>query len=156
MFTRWTARTILVALIAVLAFGAFVAAQPAAAAGTSSVTVHARLCPTGPLNDFFTDCHGNAMTDQAFRITGRTSQWVNASGNVTFNQVDSGSYVVALSSGDQPNEFLQLRAYCSDSNVGGPAWEVPVRSTAQASFRIWVDPGQAIVCDVYYIPESAQ
>jgi hypothetical protein len=156
MSTQWRARSVLFALIAVLTLSLLVSVAPAAAANTASVTVHARICPIGQLNDLFTDCHGNPMTDQAFRLGSRTSKLVNSRGNVTFNEVAPGSYVVALTSGDQPNEFLHLRAFCSDSNVGGPATEVLVRSTAQASFRVNVIAGQAIVCDVYYLPESGQ
>ncbi len=59
------------------------------------------------------------------------------------------------SGGDQPNEFLVLRAFCSDSNVGGPAREVEVRPTQHASFYVDVWAGQAVVCDVYWIPEDA-
>jgi hypothetical protein len=153
MSTQWRARSILFALIAVLALGSLVSVAPAAAATTSSVTVHARICPTGPLNDLFTDCHDNPMTGQAFRLGTRTSKFVNSRGNVTFNQVAAGSYVVALSSGDQPNEFLTLRAFCSDQHGSGKATEYRVRLTAQASFRLNVGSGQRIICDVYWIPE---
>jgi hypothetical protein len=156
MSAQWRVRSILVTLIALLAFGSLLSAAPTSAADTSSVTVHARICPLGPLTDFFTDCHHRPMTNQAFRLDARTSKFVNSRGNVTFNQVFPGSYVVALTAGNQPNEFLHLRAFCSDSNVGGPAKEVTVRSTAQASFRVNVGFGQAIVCDLYYLPESGQ
>lgn len=156
MSTPWRIRSILLALIASLAFGSFVAVAPASATHTASLTIHARICPIGNLTDLFTDCHDNPMTDQAFRISGRSSKWVNAQGNVAFHAIVPGSYVVALSAGDQPNEFLRLRAFCSDQNGSRAVTEYRVRSTAQASFRLPVLAGQAIVCDVYWIPESGQ
>lgn len=156
MSTQRRVRSILFTLVAVLALGSLVSVAPATAADTSSITIHARICPTGPLTDLFTDCHDNPMTDQAFRLGSRTSKFVNSRGNVAFNQVSPGSYVVALSAGDQPNEFLTLRAFCSDQNKHGVAKEYRVRSTAQASFRINVTSGQRIICDVYWIPESGQ
>jgi hypothetical protein len=145
----------LVATVAMLAFGVLAFAAPANAASTS-VTIHARICPVSGVTDYFKDCHPNPVTNAAFRLDHSGSKWVNGSGNVTFSNVSAGSHIVALTSGDQPNEFLHLRAYCSDSNTGSAAIEVTVRSTSQASFRVPVKTGQAVVCDVYWIPESGQ
>jgi len=143
----------LIALIAIVAVGVLAFAAPTSAASTS-VTIHARICPGSGVTDLFTDCHPHPVTNAAFRLDHRTSMWTNSRGNVTFNAVTAGSHIVALTAGNQPNEFLHLRAFCSDSNTGAKAVEVAVRSTSQASFRVSVATGQAIVCDVYWIPES--
>jgi hypothetical protein len=145
----------LVSLLAVIALGVMAFAAPASAS-TTSVTIHARICPSSGVTDYFTDCHPNPVTNAAFRLDHRTSRFVNgATGNLTFHDVTAGSHIVALTAGDQPNEFLHLRAYCSDANTGSPAVEETVHSTSQASFRVSVSTGQRIVCDVYWIPESA-
>lgn len=155
MFRRHGPRFGLYSLIAILAFGVMALASPASAASTT-VTIHARICPAHGVTDLFKDCHSHAVTNASFRLDHSGSKHVNNKGNVTFSNVAAGSHIVALTGGDQPNEFLHLRAFCSDSNTGGTAVEYKVRSTTQASFRISVKTGQALVCDVYWIPESGQ
>ena len=59
------------------------------------------------------------------------------------------------SGGDQPNELFVLRAFCSDANVGGPAWEIEVRPTQHASSYVDLWAGQAVVFAVYLIREDA-
>jgi hypothetical protein len=99
----------LVALAAMVALGLMAFALPANAASTS-VTIHARICPVNGVTDYFKDCHSHPVTNAAFRLDHSGSKWVNGSGNATFSNVAAGSHIVALTAGDQPNEFLHLRA----------------------------------------------
>jgi hypothetical protein len=145
-------RSIFVVLAAVLALGTLTSVAPAIAAGESSVVIHARLCPDRTLTDLFVDCHAfPAPEGTAFRLGGRTSKFVNVRGNIAFNKVLPGSYVIALTAGQQPGNMFDLKAVCSDQNGGGQSIKMRVRETAQASFRLTVGSGQRIICDVYWV-----
>jgi hypothetical protein len=147
-------RSILITLATVLTLGTLTSVAPATAAGESSVVIHARLCPDRTLADLFSDCHDfPAPQGTAFRLDGRKSKFVNERGNIAFNQVSPGSYIIALTAGQQPGNMFDLKAICSDQNSGGQLIKVRVRETAQASFRVNVGSGQRIICDVYWVLE---
>lgn len=120
----------------------------------SSITIHSRLCPLGgPTTDIFTDCHPHPATDEAFRVNLHSSQWVNSSGNTTFSGLGSGTRTVWLSIGDQPNEFLHERVFCSAD--GAPAHELAISTSGGlAHFSFWLGGSSNVTCDYYFIPES--
>jgi len=144
--------------IAAVLFGV-IAAPASAAASTSSVTIHARLCPTGgPTHDIFTDCHPHpAWAGTAYKINGHGSKTINGSGNLTFSGLGSANRTITQTAGYEPNEFLKVRAFCSAD--GGTAVEVPVKSTSsepRAHFSFFLNANSHVTCDVYFIPVSGQ
>lgn len=148
-----------VALIVAIAVSLFAAASPASAAARGSITIHSRICPTTmPAgSNIFDQCHGRPGPEGArFKIDNRQSKDINASGNVSFGQVTSGDHRVVLTSDFQPNEFLHVRAFCTNTVTGSGPHETPVRSGNQAYFWVWLAPGGKLVCDVYFIPESGR
>jgi hypothetical protein len=150
-------RTLLVGLFAALALMLGVTVAPASAATyTASVTIHARLCPTGgPTTDIFTDCHPHpAWAGTKFKINNKSSKAINSAGNVTFSGLGAGYRTVTETAGYQPNEFLHVRVFCSAD--GGAAVELPIsQSGGLAHFSFWLDAGSHVTCDYYFIPESA-
>lgn len=144
--------------IAAVLLGA--AAAPASAATyNSSVTIHARLCPTGgPTHDIFTDCHPHpASPGTAYKINGHGSKTINGSGNLTFSGLGSATRTITQTAGYEPNEFLKVRAFCGAD--GGTAVEVPVSSSSaepRAHFSFFLGVNSHVTCDVYFIPESGQ
>jgi hypothetical protein len=151
-------RMLLVSSLAVFAIMLGIAAAPASAASyNASVTIHARLCPTGgPTIDIFTECHPHpAWAGTAYRINGHGSKVINSSGNVTFSGLGAATRTITQTAGYQPNEFLHVRAFCSAD--GGAANEVAVKSTSSnpnAHFSFYLNAGSHVTCDVYFIPES--
>jgi hypothetical protein len=133
-------------------------AGPAAAANTGRIILHVRQCPPGqPTVDIFTDCHSHpAPADTAFKINGHASKFVSSQGNIKFDRLGAGTRTLTLTSGQQPNEFLRMRVYCSDRGTDNPAVELPVHTGPQAYFQVHLAAGQYILCDVYFIPESGQ
>lgn len=153
-------RVFLVSSLAALALllGA-ISAPVSAATFNSSVTIHARLCPTGgPTHDIFTDCHGNpAWPGTKFKINNKSSKTINSAGNVTFSGLGAATRTVTQTAGYQPNEFLKVRAFCSAN--GGVAVEVPVTassSSPDAHFSFVLGANSHVTCDYYFIPESGK
>lgn len=153
-------RTLIVSLLAAVAIMLGVASAPASAATyNASVTIHARLCPTGgPTTDIFTDCHPHpAFAGTAFMINGHGSRAINSSGNVTFSYLGAATRTVTQTAGYQPNEFLKVRVFCSAD--GGRAVELPVTansSAPNAHFSFYLNAGSQVTCDYYFIPESGK
>jgi hypothetical protein len=155
-------RLFAVALIAVVALSLFATASPASAATRGSITIHSRICPvnmpTG--SNIYDQCHSHPGPEGArFKIDNRQSKDVNASGNVSFGQVTSGDHLVTLTSDFQPNEFLHMRAFCTNLTTGSGPNEAPIifpSSSGQAQFWVYLASGGKLVCDVYFIPESGR
>ena len=153
-------RTLLVSSLAAVAVLLEVAAAPISAATyTSTVTIHARLCPTGgPSTDIFTGCHPyKAWSGTAYKINHHGSKVVDGSGNLTFSGLGAATRTVTQTAGYQPNEFLKVRAFCSAD--GGDATEVPVEANSanpNARFSFALGANSDVTCDVYFIPESGK
>ncbi len=151
---------LLVSSLAAFAIMLGIVAAPASAATyNASVTIHARLCPVGgPTHDIFTDCHSHpAWPGTAFKINNHGSKVINSSGNVTFSGLGAATRTVTQTAGNQPNEFLKIRAYCSADGAVG--YEVIVKSDAgnpNAHFSFQLTAGSHVTCDVYFLPESGQ
>ena len=151
---------LLVSSLAVFAIMLGIVAAPASAATyNASVTIHARLCPTGgPTTDIFKDCHGTpAWPGTAFKINNHGSKAINSSGNVTFYGLSAATRTVTQTAGYGPNEFLKVRAYCGAD--GAKAVEVPVKadsSNPNAHFSFKLNAGEKVTCDYYFIPESGK
>src|SRR5262245_9187914 len=128
-----------------------VSSHGAAAASSTTLTLHARRCPLGqPTTDIFTDCHGHpASSKNTYSVDGGASKQVNASGNVGFT-VGAGGHTVTQTGGQFTNELLHERIYCSRN--GGAAKVLSVG--ADSRFAITLKAGDQAVCDLYYIPES--
>ncbi len=134
----------------------------AGAAGRGGIVIHPRLCPfdLAPGDSLFEECHGTPGPDDVtFRVDSRREKAIDSRGNVSFGQVTAGDHLVILTTDYQPNEFLQLRAFCSNINpttgTTGPN-EAAIQSTDQASFYVRVGAGSKLVCDVYFFRESGQ
>lgn len=134
----------------------------AGAASRGGIVIHPRLCPfdLGPGDSLFEECHGTPGPDGVtFTIDNRREKVMDSRGNVSFGSVTAGDHLVILTTDYQPNEFLQLRAFCSNINpttgTTGPN-EATIRTTDQASFYVRVGAGSKLVCDVYFIRESGR
>ena len=153
-------RVLLVSTFAIVAVMFGVVVAPASAASyNSSVTIHARLCPTGgPTHDIFTDCHPHAAwAGTAYKINNHGSKTINGSGNLTFSSLGAGNRTITQTGGYESNEFLKVRAFCSAD--GGAAVEVPVKSNSaepRAHFSFFLQANSHVTCDVYFIPESGR
>src|SRR5215213_9905378 len=77
-------------------------------------------------------------------------------GNVSFGQVTSGDHLVTLTASWQPNEFLRMKVYCTNTVTGSGPNEAPIIYGNQAKFWVWLAPSGKLVCDVYFLPESGQ
>ena len=155
-FSRLFAIT-LVAVVAMTVLGLF---SPASATHTrGSIHIHARICPLElPANaQLFRDCHDFAgPSGAAFKIDNRQSKDIASDGNVSFGQVTAGDHLVTLTSDFQPNEFLAVRAFCSNSATGTGPNEATILYGDQAQFWVRVAPASRLTCDVYFIPESGR
>ena len=157
MFTLRSVRSMALALVLAFVVGApaFVSAAPA----RGSIHIHARICPLNmPAgSNLFDQCHGHPGPDgAAFKVDSRQSKTIGASGNVSFGRTTAGDHLVTLTSDFQPNEFLQVRAFCSNLATGTGPNEATILHGDQAQFWVRVAPGSRLVCDVYFIPESGQ
>jgi hypothetical protein len=124
-----------------------------------SIHIHARVCPLVlPANaQLFRDCHGfPGPSGAAFKIDSRQSKGIASNGNVSFGRVTAGDHLVTLTSDFQPNEFLRVRAFCSNLATGTGPNEATILYSDQAQFWVRVAPGSQLVCDVYFIPESGR
>lgn len=134
----------------------------AGAAARGGIVIHPRLCPfdLGPGDSLFEECHDTPGPDDVtFKVDTRREKGLDSRGNVSFGSVTAGDHLVTLTTDYQPNEFLQLRALCSNINpttgTTGPN-EATIRTTEQASFYVRVGAGSKLVCDVYFIRESGR
>ena len=153
-------RLVAVALLAVVAMSMMGAVSPVSAEHTrGSILIHARVCPLElPANaQLFRDCHGYpGPSGAAFKIDNRMSKGIASNGNVSFGRATAGDHLVTLTSDFQPNEFLRVRAFCSNLATGTGPNEATILYGDQAQFWVRVAPGSQLVCDVYFIPESGQ
>jgi hypothetical protein len=159
MFSLRATRRLVVSGLLTLSF-AVLALPGSAAAGTASITIHARYCPAGePTTDIFADCHGfPADPITTFKLNGHGPKTVNSRGNLRYSNLTAGTRTITLVSENQPFEFVHLRVWCSVPSTGVPAVEKAVRinDLGQAYFRYALKAGQQVVCDVYWIFESGQ
>jgi hypothetical protein len=156
--SRWS-RLVAVALMFAFALTLIGPASSADAAARGSIHLHSRICPTSmPAgSNIYDQCHHRPGPEGArFKIDSRQSKDINASGNVSFGSVTAGDHLVVLTSDFQPNEFLHLRAFCTNLGTGSGPNEAPIHFGNQASFWVYVAPGSQLVCDVYFLPESGQ
>lgn len=153
-------RFVALALIAAFAMSLLSFASPAGAAGTrGSITIHSRICPTTmPAgSNIYDQCHHRPGPDGAkFKIDNRQSKSINSSGNVSFGQVTSGDHLVTLTATWQPNEFLKMKVYCTNTVTGSGPNEAPIIYGNQAKFWVWLAPNGKLVCDVYFLPISGR
>jgi LPXTG-motif cell wall-anchored protein len=119
---------------------------------SASLTVHQRLCG----EDYeggspFDECHDVLVGDSyEFTIDGpvnATAATDEATGNVTFDELDAGTYDVF---GGVPGEFVVKEVYCSDI-ASGEAVALDVEAIANG-VRVDVAAGAEVVCDVYEHP----
>jgi hypothetical protein len=153
-------RFIAIALIVAFATSLVATAAPARAADTrGSITLHSRICPTSMPSgsDIFDQCHHRPGPDGAkFKVDTRQSKSIDASGNVSFGQVASGDHLVTLTASWQPNEFLGMAVFCTNTVTGSGPNEASIIYGNQAKFWVWLAPNGKLVCDVYFLPESGQ
>ena len=149
-----------VAMFAVLVASVMGSFSPASAEHTrGSVHIHARICPLNmPAGSFlFDQCHSRPGPDGAeFTVDNRVPKGINSSGNVSFGRVTAGDHLITLTSDFQPNEFLKVRAFCSNVTLGSGPNEAFIRQGDQADFWVRVGSGSMLVCDVYFIPISGR
>ncbi len=121
-------------------------------AGAGSLEIHKRVCPGGPLaGNIFDECHGNPPAQTvAFSIDGGAPIAVDASGNLLVTGLEAGSHLVSETEGP-PLEFVDLRVFCAVDGSGIEAAELP---TDGPNFTVDIGPDQAVICDVYNIPEN--
>ena len=160
MLTSRLPRFVAVALLAAFAMSLLSFASPAGAADTrGSITLHSRICPTNMPSgsNIFDQCHNRPGPDGAkFKIDNRQSKSINSAGNVSFGQVTAGDHLVTLTAAWQPNEFLGMKVYCTNTVTGSGPHEAPIIYGNQAKFWVWLAPKGKLVCDVYFLPESGQ
>lgn len=153
-------RLVAVALVAVFAMSMLAAVSSVSADHTrGSIMIHARVCPVElPANgQLFHDCHGHPGPEGAsFKIDNRQSKDIAANGNVSFGRVTAGDHLVTLTSDFQPNEFLGMRAFCTNMATASGPHEATILHGDQAQFWVRVAPGSQLICDVYFIPESGR
>lgn len=156
--SRWS-RFVAIAVLFGFALTLLGSASPANAAARGSIHIHSRICPLSMPSgsNIFDQCHHRPGPDGArFKIDSRQSKTINDSGNVSFGSVTAGDHKVVLTSNWQPNEFLGMRVYCTNTGTGSGPNEAPIIYGNQASFWVYVAPGSKLVCDVYFLPESGQ
>ena len=153
-------RLIVIALIATFAISLVSAASPARAElARGSVVIHSRICPLHmPAGSMLFDlCHPHGGPSGAeFTVDHRVPKTINSSGNVSFGRVTAGDHLITLTSDFQPNEFLGMRAFCSNVTLGSGPNEATILRGDQAQFWVRVGIGSQLVCDVYFLPESGQ
>jgi hypothetical protein len=133
------------------------APRPAAAqhGDMATLTIHSRFCPPGYAgNDIFEDCHGNpGIQGVQFGIQGprNASGTPGASGNLTFSELPAGAYLVRNT---LPADLQRPAVYCSHGD-GEAATRLEIDTAGpEPSVRIDLDPGEALICDWYTIPEA--
>jgi hypothetical protein len=152
----WTFASLLMVLSAV---APMIGGSASAATPRGSIHLHARLCPTSmPAgSNLFDQCHSRSAPDGTnFKIDSRQSKGANTAGNVSFGKVTAGDHLVTLTSDWQPNEFLHVRAFCTNLATGSGPNEATILYGDQMQFWVRVAPGSKLVCDFYFMPESGQ
>lgn len=149
-------RTLLVTAIAAIALLLGAAPMSASAASNASVTLHVRLCPAGePTANIFADCHAHPIfAGTMYKLNGHGSKTVDSSGNIAYSGLGAGVRTVTQTGGQEPNEFLVVRAFCSSD--GGRAVEETVVKSPQSHFSFNLQSGAHVTCDVYFIRESGR
>ena len=160
MRTFGITRLFAVAIIAALALSVLGSTSPAQAElARGSVTIHSRICPLD-LPDgaqLFNACHSEPGPDGAeFTVDKRVPKAIRSNGNVSFGRVTAGDHLITLTADWQPNEFLGMRAFCSNVTLGSGPNEATILRGDQAQFWVRVGAGSQLVCDVYFIPESGR
>ncbi len=108
-------------------------------------------------SNLFDQCHDTAGPEGAeFTIDNRQPKGIDSNGNVSFGRATAGDHLVTLTSDFQPNEFLKVRAFCSNLATGTGPNEATILYGDQAQFWVRVAPGSKLVCDVYFMPISGQ
>jgi hypothetical protein len=153
-------RLLAVAIIATLALSVLGAVSPAKAElARGSVMIHSRVCPLNlPAGSMlFDDCHSHPGPSGAeFTVDNRAPKAIGANGNVSFGRVTAGDHLVTLTADWQPNEFLGMRAFCSNSVGGSGVHEATILRGDQAQFWVRVGAGSQLTCDLYFIPSSGR
>ena len=148
------------AFVAVLVtVSSLLSSQVAAAEPRGSIHIHARLCPqVMPAgSNLFDQCHDTPGPEGAeFTVDSRVPKGINAAGNVSFGRTTAGDHLITLTSDFQPNEFLRVRAFCSNLATGTGPNEATFLYGDQAQFWVRVAPGSRLVCDVYFMPISGR
>ncbi len=125
----------------------------AAAADTSTLTIHKRVCPAGQvITDIFEDCH-DILPEQTveFTLDDGVPRAVDDEGNTSFTELAAGTYTVAEVEGP-PLDFVHLRVWCSvQGTTTNPAEEMTVDLN---TFDVTLKAGEEVVCDVYNIAED--
>ena len=124
-----------------------------------SIFIHPRICPLNmPAGSFlFDQCHDFPGPEGVeFKVDNRVPKGMNENGSVTFGRVTAGDHLITLTSDFQPNEFLKMRAFCSNVTLGSGPNEAFIRSGDQVDFWVRVGVGSRLVCDVYFIPISGR
>jgi len=143
-----------------------------AQSGTATLTIHSRFCPPGyDGTDIFADCHGNpgllAIEYSANRFTDSPSAMPDsdgfrkavpdAEGNITFEDLPSGSYHVES---NLPAEGQHPAIYCSPGDGSEPTYYAAGASRERYAsietydFEITLIEGDSITCDWYTLPDS--
>ena len=136
----------LVAVVLVVSQVGFAAAQ-----GSGTIEIHARVCPSDAPGNLFDDCHGNPPSQPfSYSLNGGTSAFVDADGNVSFTGLTAGTYNVSQTEGI-PLEFANLRVFCSVQTADPVVVE---EVTDGPNFSVALADGEHVVCDVYSIPEN--
>ncbi|MFL5759304.1 MAG: hypothetical protein ACJ789_06175 [Thermomicrobiales bacterium] len=126
--------------------------QASAGTGTSSITIHNRICPTGYTGTaYFADCHGNPQTSHLeFTIDGPMTETfaTGDDGNVAFQALPAGTYDI---SGGVPGEFASTVVYCSAND--DPNNQVATTMTG-TGYSLELADNSDVICDWYNIPED--
>ena len=153
-------RLLAVAIIAITALSVIGSASPVGAqTARGSIMIHSRACPLNlPAGSMlFEACHPHpGPTGAQFTVDSRVPKNIGANGNVSFGRVTAGDHLITLTSDFQQNEFLTVRAFCSNSVGGSGIHEATILHGDQAQFWVRVGAGSQLTCDVYFIPESGR
>lgn len=148
------------AIIAVFAASVVATTTPAKAElARGSVVIHSRVCPLNLPGDamLFAACHPHpGPDDAAFTVDRRVPKGIRSNGNVSFGRVTAGDHLITLTADWQPNEFLEMRAFCSNVTLGSGPNEATILHGDQAQFWVRVGAGSQLICDVYFIPQSGR
>ena len=124
-------------------------------AGTASVTVHSRNCPTAYAGtSYYEDCHATPLTGIEYTVEGpeTAARVTGADGNVVFAGLVPGTYVVEEYA--IPFDFIdRLVVFCAPAAAPGTAF--PFVATGRGA-RLDLAPGDDVVCDFYYVGTDAR
>ncbi|HWV23067.1 MAG TPA: hypothetical protein VNZ58_02670 [Thermomicrobiales bacterium] len=123
----------------------------------ATVTVHLAACPEGYAGDtIYKDCHGNGIADMDFTLTGPNGESTATTtipatpgpGVATFTKLPAGEYTLA---GGPPQDFGKVKLFCTDPATGESV-DAPLNGGIAS---LSLADQQSILCDWYFIPESA-